>query len=1361
MNTVTTMAGKGFAWVLQTSWQAAVLAMLVLAAQLIFRKKLSPSWRYGLWLLVVMRLLMPASPQSAVSIFNLARVTPPGASGFEPRSISAESPNRSPGESQSTPLENDLRFNGGAKPGVAGIQPVATIVPDGSTSVARPRPASPQTWFGTACSIWVGGVCVLGSPLIWRHVRFRKRLARYAPVSDVEVLGLFRECASALGVRCRVTIIETEEVESPAVCGLWNKQLLLPDGIFERFSARDLRYIFLHELAHIRRRDLEINWLTALLQIVHWFNPVLWLAFARMRADRELATDALALHHTREDENVRYGETILKVVECLARRPARVELVGIAESKARIRERLLAIAGWGSARPWRWAAMGIAVILAGVGLTSEQQNHSTVRESSQMKTEGTGQRPAASAGDVDQSSFAIRVLDFDTGKPLPDVAVIYTLTYFGGDSKKHEAVTDVDGRATITYSSSDLTELAYQAKKTNYLSLQGEWFNQELLLLEKEYEIKLSQGVEIGGSVVDEAGKPIAGVEVTFDKPVSMLLSAGFYAADHAQRWTASSGEPLATTDTNGKWRAKCFWPGVTWASLRLHHPDYADVTCSSELTTAMEAEGKGVKVKFDELRERRLRLTMGRGVAVNGQVLNEAGSPAAGIQVSYAELLISPQSSDHVSRLRKVTTDSAGAFHLKHMPQKHLFFLVQMAGYAPSAAELDPKPAGSDVELRLEKGQKLVGRVEDKDATPVTGARVTFCDFGIWREVHWETLTDGTGRFTWDDAPADRFQLQIEKPGFISQRKVVQVSPDKEVSLRLSRTLHISGKVLDADTGEGIKDFRIEWLDRGEPEDLNGLYRNVSLPGINGAYSLDLGRLHSETWMGGYAHDCVFRVHADGYAPTVSRAFSSRKGDVGEVSYDIELKAVGTISGVVIDQKGQPVVKAQVALGLSSLRPPGPKLLLTGSPSFQKSGSLLSHETDSQGRFRLNFEPNATGVVAVSDEGFGKIELQSQVTNLIVKLEPWGRIEGTAWQYDRRVTNQEIWASAPQFSDGELFRVELRTNSDTQGRFSWNFVPAGKFRVSRMIPSPGGGASSGPESLVEVRSGETSTVKVGGEGRLVLGKFKIKNPYVPIDWISRGNYQRANSVVPTPPANLKSREDFITWRKQPEIQRAYESSKNYPIQFAPDGAFHIDEMVPGKYRFQIQILDPRDPNAFAYNKQIGQFSGTFDVPAASESESRGPLDLGEYEMSLKPQLVNGETVAPDFEASDMEGKKFKLSDFRGQYVLLDFWATWCGPCLGEISYLKQVQEKYKNRKDFALISLSVDKSLKEPREFLSKNQLPWVQGYLGDWSQTKVPEQYGVQGIPAVFLINPEGKILASELEGSSLIARLEKDLP
>src|SRR6266446_2102255 len=76
MKALGALGGEVFRWVLQTTWHAAVLAGLILLAQWLFRKRLSPAWRYGLWLLLVVRLLIPLPPQSPLSIFNLARIEP-------------------------------------------------------------------------------------------------------------------------------------------------------------------------------------------------------------------------------------------------------------------------------------------------------------------------------------------------------------------------------------------------------------------------------------------------------------------------------------------------------------------------------------------------------------------------------------------------------------------------------------------------------------------------------------------------------------------------------------------------------------------------------------------------------------------------------------------------------------------------------------------------------------------------------------------------------------------------------------------------------------------------------------------------------------------------------------------------------------------------------------------------------------------------------------------------------------------------------------------------------------------------------------------------------------------------------------
>ncbi len=365
-----------FGWLLETTWQAAVIAVIILLAQVLLRHRLAPAWRHGLWLLLVARLLMPMTPRSAVSVFNLAkwsrpRVTPaavaptPAPRANLPAPIAPGRPNTEPVQPDAAP---EVRSEATSRPALTPPSPTAPAV-----SVAA-FPGKPMNWLTLTAWAWLAGALVLTVRFGWLNQRFRRRLARYMPVSDDSAKELFDQCARSLGVKQRLVLIETEEVESPAVYGLWRKRLLLPDGLRDQLAPDELRHVLLHELAHIKRRDPELNWLLAVLQILHWFNPVLWFAFARMRADRELATDDLALAHTQPPERTSYGETVLKVLEGLTQRRVLPGLVGIGESKAQMKERIRAIARGGAGRRWRWSACAAAVVIAGLALTNARED---------------------------------------------------------------------------------------------------------------------------------------------------------------------------------------------------------------------------------------------------------------------------------------------------------------------------------------------------------------------------------------------------------------------------------------------------------------------------------------------------------------------------------------------------------------------------------------------------------------------------------------------------------------------------------------------------------------------------------------------------------------------------------------------------------------------------------------------------------------------------------------------------------------------------------------------------------------------------------------------------------------------------
>lgn len=281
-------------WLLRTTVEGSVLILTVLGLIWTFGRHLGPRWRVALWMLAGLKLLVPAFLAVSPGIGNWFRTAEAAvpAVGTTPAAM--------------PPVVDPFALEVITEPAAAPVMLAAPSV----ISVSE-----------VLLLVWLAGALAFLAAVIWRQHRFVRR-SGFVACRNPRLLALVREVIREVGVKSDFRVLSGPAGATPAVFGFGAGNLVVPRDWETRFEPGVLRYILMHEIEHIRHRDLLLNWVATLVNALHWFNPLVWIAVSRFQSDRELRCDANTLARLQPSERFDYGRTLLHVQNSFLPAPA-------------------------------------------------------------------------------------------------------------------------------------------------------------------------------------------------------------------------------------------------------------------------------------------------------------------------------------------------------------------------------------------------------------------------------------------------------------------------------------------------------------------------------------------------------------------------------------------------------------------------------------------------------------------------------------------------------------------------------------------------------------------------------------------------------------------------------------------------------------------------------------------------------------------------------------------------------------------------------------------------------------------------------------------------------------------------------
>lgn len=809
--------------------------------------------------------------------------------------------------------------------------------------------------------------------------------------------------------------------------------------------------------------------------------------------------------------------------------------------------------------------------------------------------------------------------------------------------------------------------------------------------------VKLTPGGHVlKGRVLSQDGKPLP----------RALVRAG---------WSGSY-EAMATSDDEGRFEVAGISPSRGAVS--------PTIVCEGFVAK------DGFSQKLAEAGETEVEYRLEPGAVVVGRVVNkETGAPAPGITVTtghdrFVSNLVNPA----------VKTDADGVYRLTGVEPGANVVHAFSDDYAPAMAEISAQVGReATANFEIEPGGDVVGKVVDPQGRPLDNVWIVTDTWNGARMFKRETRSAKDGSFRLAHMPSTPAETHVMKQDYVSNRNFQATPGEHELVLKPVLKHRISFQLSDTQQPPAAnqlslqKGYQFPGNDRISWHDESYLLRQYDPK--TGVLTLSDGEPSTAK--------ISWRFRVPGY---VDATIDDQSDAVEAQKIDLVLQRAGAKRGVVVAADDGVPLRGVHVLMVNKQDRFRPDHYVQYDPHVQRIDQFtgVKARTNDRGEFELpdSDQLAESSIVLLSDSGWAYLEnaealLTAEPCELPMPLG--GVIEGVASIAGEPERNADIQINWIPPNESEAWDLPWgcggECTTDAAGRFRFEGLGPGRYRIarSRGFESPGRGGMSmhlqGEE--IVLRPGET-----------------LKHR------LARAAGHHVQGVTVGPNGQPLGECTISATRRTEDKQERIEA-----VRADAEGRFTIAHLPAGSYELSADHYATTATSTCGLGEQDYSGRVTVKVPAEKDvtlkltQQSRGAL------TNAGPSLKD--SVPPDFTATPLDGSDpFTLSEQWGKVVAIDFWATWCGPCMAVMPQLKELHEKYKDSDDVIFITVSLDEKEEDLRKVMEREGLEFPVFFAGKGWADEISKSFGVTSIPSSFVIGRDGRFAADKLHGAQLAA-------